>query len=155
MENLYPNEELTIESTDLIDEDSPVGYLGSVYFDESIGDFSRDGQFRLKPATGLEAWEQWCINCISTERGVYPAYGDLFGISTYEAFKAETRAEIESILTLEITEGLKNDPYQRTEYVENITFNWLPSEDVEVTITVRGIEEVTIDITVVINPKVR
>lgn len=155
-ENLFPEETVEITAEDLLDAaDEPVGYLESVYFDEELGDFVRDGQYRLKSATGIEAWEQWCHNCLLTERGKYPAYGDVFGIATEEAFRSDDRAEIESILTLEITEGLMNDPYERTEYVENIEYDWVQSNIVEIKVTVRGIYDVTRDITVMIDQRVR
>ena len=155
-ENLFPADELEIVADELDDEeDSPVGYMESVYFDEDIGDLARDGQYRLKGATGLEAWEQWCRNCLATEKGAYPAYGDRFGISTYEAFASDSREETESLLRVEITEGLMNDPYGRTEYVEEIEFNWLDSSSLQVVVTVRGIADATIDITVLIDQRAR
>ena len=155
-ENLFPDEDLEITAEELDDEeDSPVGYMESVYFDEAIGDLARDGQHRLKSATGIETWEQWCINCLMTEKGAYPAYGDDFGISPHEAFASDSREEIESILTLEITEGLMNDPYGRTEYVEEIKYNWIDAGDVEITVTVQGIADATIDITVLIDQRAR
>ena len=155
-ENLFPDEDLEITAEELDDEeDSPVGYMESVYFDEAIGDLARDGQHRLKSATGIEAWEQWCVKCLMTEKGAYPAYGDDFGISTHEAFASDSREEIESILTLEITEGLMNDPYGRTEYVEEIKYNWIDAGDVEITVTVQGIADATIDITVLIDQRAR
>lgn len=156
IENLFPEDELELTEEDVQEDDQPVGYMASVYFDEALGDLPRDGQHRIKSATGQEAWEQWCINCIMTERDVYPAYGSLFGISTVEAFKSDDTAEIESILTLEIIEGLMNDPYGRTAAVRDIEYNWLENnEAVEVLITVEGIEEVTIDLSVVIDKRAR
>lgn len=156
-ENLYPTEEEEILVEELNDEtDGPVGYMDSVYFDEAIGDLARDGHYRLKSANGLEAWEQWCINCLLTERDAYPAYGSQFGVRTYEALKAETREEAESILTLEINEGLLNDPYGRTEAVDDIAYNWQDAGDsVEIVVTVRGVDGVTRDITVVIDARMR
>ena len=156
-ENLYPAQTAEILAEEINDEtDGPIGYMDSVYFEESIGDFVRDGHYRLKGATGIEAWEQWCINCLLTERDAYPSYGSKFGIATKEAFKAETREEAESILTLEINEGLMNDPYGRTEAVEDIIYNWIGAGDgVEIIVTVRGIEDVTRDITVIIDSRAR
>lgn len=153
---LFPEEEFEIVAEELDDEEGrPVGYIESIFFDENIGDFSRDGQNKLKKATGLEAWMQWCTNCLMTEKDAYAAYGSAFGISTREAFKADDREEAESILTLEITEALMNDPYGRTEMVESIEFNWITSSECEVKITIRGIEDVTIDITTAIDQRAR
>lgn len=156
MENLYPEDDMEIVAEELNDEeDSPIGYLESVYFDESIGDLVRDGKNQMKVATGLEAWEQWCINCLLTEKDAYPCYGSGFGISTYDAFKATDREEAESILTLEITEALMNDPYGRTEAVEEITYNWLGTDELEIQVTVRGVYDVTRDITVLLDQRAR
>lgn len=155
-ENLYPEDELEIIAEELNDdEDQPIGYMESVFFDEELGDFVRDGQYRLKSATGIEAWEQWCINCLMTEKDSYPAYGSGFGLATHEAFKADTQEETETILTLEITEALMNDPYGRTEYVESVEFDWITTSEVQITITVRGIEDVTRDLTVFIDERAR
>lgn len=164
-ENLFPEDELEEEETEdedlmeeeLEEEEEPVGYKESVYFsDDGIGDIVRDGQYRLKSATRLEAYEQWCINCLMTERDKYPCYGETFGIATEEAMQAESREQAESILTLEITEALTNDPYERTEYVDNIEFDWDKAPDaVSISLTVHGIEDVTLDITVIVDPRVR
>lgn len=155
-ENLFPKDELEIVAEELNDrEDNPIGYIESIFFDETIGDLARDGQYKLKKATGLEAWEQWCINCLLTEKDAYPAYGSGFGISTYEAMESETREEAESILALEITEGLMKDPYGRTESVEEILFDWTTPSEVFITVRVRGIDDVTIDITAVIDQGAR
>lgn len=157
-ENLFPEEELElIEAGDEVyyedDSTEPVGYKESLYFD---GDIIRDGQHRLKSATGLEAYEQWCLNCLNTERGKYLCYGDYFGIATEEAFKSENRAKAESILTLEITEALKKDPYQRTEYVDNIEFDWDVAPDAaSISMTIHGIDDVTLDVTVMVEPRAR
>ena len=155
-ENLFPEEDIVLTEEDIEDDEEPVGYMESVYFDEEIGDFIRDGQYRLKTATGQEAWEQWCINCLLTERDAYPAYGELFGISTIEAFESDDRAEIESILTMEITEGLMNDPYGRTVAVREIEFDWQENQEAaDIYVTVEGLEEATIDISVTIDRRVR
>ena len=155
-ENLFPEDDLEITAEELNDdEENPVGYMEGVYFDETIGDYARDGQNRLISATRLESWEQWCINCMMTEREAYPAYGGLFGVRTAEAFKADSREEAESILTLEITEGLMNDPYGRTEAVEEIEYNWGGSDVLEIKVTVKGTDDVTIDLTAVIDQRAR
>lgn len=155
-DNLFPEEDIEIIAEELDDEeDSPVGYVESIFFDEKTGDLARDGQNKLRKSTGLEAWEQWCINCLLTEKDAHPAYGSAFGISTYEAFKTDDRSEAESILTLEITEALMNDPYGRTQMVESIEYDWITTSECTVTVTVQGIEDVTIDITTAIDQRAR
>lgn len=156
MPNLFPQgyeeEVVTLEE---ITDTTGIGYRESVYFDTDTGDFVRDGQYRVKSATGIEAWEQWCRNCLLTERGAYPCYSDKFGIATYDAFRAETREKAESILTREICESLANDPYGRTEYVSDVEFKWHNSDSLNVDVTVVGIEDVTIDITAVLDIRMR
>ena len=155
-ENLFPEDAPEITPAELISlENRPVGYMEGVHFDETIGDYARDGQNRLISATRLESWEQWCINCIMTEREAYPAYGGLFGVRTIEAFKAHSREEAESILTLEITEGLMNDPYGRTEAVEVIDYNWSGPDVLEIKVTVKGTDDVSIDLTAVLDQRAR
>lgn len=156
MPNLFPDgyEEEVLTEADLLD-DKPIGYKDSIYFDEELQDLVRDGQYRIKSANGLEAWEQWCINCIQTERDVYPCYGEFFGIKTLEAFSTDDREKTESILTREICEGLQNDPYGRTEYVSEVVFDWYAPDAVNITAVVHGIDDVTIDITATIDRRAR
>lgn len=148
----YESRVVTIED---ITEETTTGYKEGVYFDPITEDFVRDGQYRVKSATGLESWEQWCRNCLLTERGVYPCYGDTFGISTVEAFQAETREKAQSILTREICESLMNDPYGRTKYVSDVEFEWQDSDALNIHVTVVGIDEATIDITTLLDTRMR
>lgn len=156
MSDLFPTgyETEVIEQDEFTDQ-TEIGYRESVFFDPESGDFVRDGQYRVKSATGVEAWEHWCRNCLLTEKGAYPCYGDTFGIATTEAFQAETKQKAESILTKEICESLANDPYGRTEYVSDVAFIWEDSDALNVHVTVVGKEDVTIDITAVIDVRMR
>ena len=156
MADLFPaGYDTEIVTQEEVTEKTETGYKESVYFDAISGDFIRDGQYRVKSATGIEAWEQWCQNCLQTERGVYPCYGGTFGINTEEAFKAETREMTESILTREICESLANDPYGRTKYVSDVIFTWTDPTALSVEVTVVGIDNTTIDITTVIDVRTR
>lgn len=148
----YESEVVTMEE---ITDEKDTGYKEGVYFSPESGDFVRDGQYRLKSATGIESWEQWCRNCLMTERGVSPFYGDTFGIATVEAFQADTREMTESILTREICESLANDPYGRTKYVSDVVFTWEDSDSLMIDVTVVGIDNATIDITTVIDVRAR
>lgn len=148
MPNLLPEgyEDEIINPEDLVDE-RPIGYRNGVAFDYEAGDFKRDGKNRMLDSTGIESWMSWCINCIQTERYKHLAYSTDFGIELDKVFAAESREEAESILTREITEAILADDYQRTEYIENISFNWTAPDAVEVSATLHGIDDVTIDIT--------
>lgn len=156
MPNLFPEgyqEEIT--ATEAKEPEKESGYREGVYFDPEVFDFVRDGQYRVKSATGIESWEQWCRNCLMTERDVYPCYSETFGIATKEAFQAETREKAQSILTREICESLANDPYGRTKYVSSVEFEWIDSDALSVNVVVVGIADATIDITAIIDVRTR
>lgn len=146
--NLFPSgyDTETIDAQDVL-SNGPVGYRPGVAFELKTGDFVRDGKNQLTDSTGIESWKSWCTNCLQTERYAHLAYSADFGIEYEKAFRAESREEAESILTRQITEALKADPYGRTIYVEDIKFTWPAANAVEVTATVVGIDDVTVDIT--------
>lgn len=148
MANLFPEgyEEEVITEEDLT-SDTPVGYRNGISFDYESGDFKRDGKNKIMDSDGIESWKSWCTNCIQTERYAHLAYSTDFGIETAAAMRAESREEADSILTREITEALLADPYGRTEYVENIEFEWTAPDTARVSVTVHGITDVTIDLT--------
>lgn len=145
-DNLYPEdyEEETISSDDV--DAGPVGYLRGVAFDYEIGDFLRDGRNRLVDASGVESWQQWCKNCLQTERYKHLAYSSDFGIDVDEAFRSTSREEAESILTRQINEAILADPYDRTAYIDEINFTWTAPDAVQVNLTIVGIDDVTIDV---------
>lgn len=148
MDNLYPEGyETEIINDDDLENDSPIGYRPGVAFDMQTGDFIRDGRNDLLEATGVESWESWCQNCLLTERGVHLAYSDEFGIDYNQIFSASNREEAENILTRQVTESIMADPYERTAYVRNIEFEWTAPDSVLVSVTIVGIDDVTIDIT--------
>lgn len=146
MPNLFPEgyEEEIITEED-IDSGKPIGYRNGVAFDNEAGDLKRDGKYKILDANGVESWQNWCINCIETERYKHLAYDSDFGIELDPVFAATSREEAESILTRQITEALLADPYGRTEYIEDITFDWETPDAVVVNVTAHGIYDVTID----------
>ena len=152
MPNLYPEgyESEVIRAEDLV-TGSPVGYRSGVSFDYLAGDYAKDGRNRLLDCTGIESWKSWCINCIQTERYKHLAYSTDFGIELDKVFAAESRGEAESILTREITEAIMADPYGRAEYVDSIEYLWSAPDSVEVRAVIRGIDDVTLDITAYIS----
>lgn len=148
--NLYPAnyEQETINETEDVVDTGPIGYRPGVAFAWNPGDFVRDGRNRIMDASAVDSWQQWCMNCLQTQRYKHLAYSSDFGIDIDAVFAAETREEAESILTREITEALTADPYQRTQYVDSVGFVWTAPDAIQATITVIGIADVTIDITV-------
>lgn len=148
MANLFPDgyETETVELSDLV-SDTPIGYKNGVAFDDLTGDFIRNGKNVVVDNTGIESYKNWCINCISTQRYSCLAYSTDFGIDIDAVFGAGSREEAEAILMQEITDALMADPYGRTEYVSDFTFNWIAADSLEVSLIVHGIDDVTIDIT--------
>ena len=146
--NLYPEgyDDETIESGDLADA-SAVGYMPGVAFDYKTGDFVRDGQNKLQEASGIVSWQQWCKNCLQTERYKHLAYSSDFGIEVDRIFAAESQEEAESILERQVTEAIMADPYGRTAYIRVIETEWTAPDAVQVNLTIVGIDDVTIDIT--------
>ena len=148
MPNLYPEgyEDEIIDPEELVEE-KPIGYRNGVAFDyETLGDFTRDGRNRLLDSTGIESWKSWCINCIQTQRYKYLAYSSDFGLDLDKVFAASSREEAESILTREITEAILADPYERTQYVEDLEFDWTAPDTVKVNAVIYGIDNVSIDL---------
>lgn len=148
VDNLFPvGYEMQVADAEDVADTAVIGYRPRVSFDFDTGDFVRDGRRRLQNAGGVESWEGWCRACLLTERYEHLAYSTDFGIETRAAFAAETREKAEALLERQITEALQADPYGRTEYVEDIVFVWDTPDSVQVTVTVRGIDNVLIDVT--------
>ena len=148
MANLFPEnyENEIITEADLA-ADVPVGYRNGVAFDYENGDFKRDGMNKMLDSDGIESWRAWCINCLHTERYKHLAYSTDFGIEIDAAMSATSQEEAENILTRQISEALMADPYERTAYVSEITYDWTAPDTVIAAVTVHGVDDVTIDIT--------
>ena len=148
MANLYPTGyELEAVDVSQLSASRPVGFRDGVLFEYESGDFPRDGRNRLRDSTGLVSWESWARNCLQTERFKHRCYSTDFGIELDKAFRASSREEAESILTRQINEAMLADPYGRTQYVESIVFDWSGPDAVSVTVTLHGLDDVTIDVT--------
>lgn len=148
-ENLFPVEEYELDSLILNEEEQEterVGYKPSIYFDFKQGDFVRTGANRLVESSGFEAWQQWCIKCLHTQRYAHLAYSTDYGIDYKLVFNYTTRAEAENELTRQITEALEADPYQRLDHIESITYEWIDDTSVVVDLILVGISGNTIDL---------
>lgn len=110
----------------------------SLYFDFEKGDFSLDIAGQIKTATPYDAWVQWCLKTIYTQRGALLAYSGQIGVEMEEALKQDDRAMQESYIERTVTEALLADPYQRTIRVYDFHFYW-GVDNVEVTLVVSGI----------------
>lgn len=148
MNNLFPDgyEDEVIEAEDT-EESQVIGYRNGLSFDAQVGDFCRDGMNKILDSDGIESWKSWCINCIQTERYKHLAYSTDFGIELDGVFAATSREEAESILARQITEAIMADPYERTQYIEELEFDWTAPDAIEVRVVIHGIEGVSIDFT--------
>ena len=147
-ENLYPvGYDLEVITEEDLQSGEPVGYRNGISFDYELGDFPRDGMNKMLDSTGIESWKSWCINCLHTERYKHLAYSTDFGIEIDAVFSATSREEAESILTRQINEALMADPYKRTKYIEEITYDWTAPDALVVFAAIRGVDDATIDIT--------
>ena len=147
-ENLFPEgyDEDTVEVGQLT-QTAPVGFRNGVAYDYELGDFPRDGRNRLLDSTGIDSWKSWVQNCLMTQRYKHLAYSTDFGLELDAVFGAANREEAESILTRQINEALLADPYGRTDYVVDVAYTWTGPDDVTATVTVHGLDDVTIDVT--------
>lgn len=147
MPNLFPTENTVVETVNsgVDEQQKTIGYKPSLYFDFEVGDIRRDGANRLIMGSGHDAWVQWCIKCLSTQRYAYLAYPDTYGIDIEMVFNSTTRAEAENELRRQITEALTADPLERLSYIESMTFNWIDDTAVEVDLVLVGIDGNTAD----------
>lgn len=125
MPNLYP----VFEVPTILEETkkSEAIYKGSAFFDFYTGDFVLDGGGHMTPSTGYDAWRQWCIKTIATERGAYYNYTNGLGIEGEAAMAQPTAALQQLAFETTITEALLADPYGRT--VEVRDFVWTRGVD--------------------------
>lgn len=138
-------DEDTTEDEDDDDSDDPKYFSGLAFDDDLI----LDGSGNIVLSEADEAWLFWCKKTLSTPRYLCDNYSDDIGIDTEAAFSAKTRDEAEAILRTEISEALEADPYGRTATVEEISFEWIAPDAVEVSATVTGFDSMreTIQIT--------
>lgn len=119
----------------------------SAYFDFVKGDFLQDGTGTILKSTSYDAWVQWCLKTVNTQRWAFLSYSDNVGVEIEEAFRENSKAAIESEIIKTIDEALLADPYSRTVYVKDFKFDW-GVDDVSVTLTVKGVWEQDAVITV-------
>lgn len=122
-------------------------YKPSVFFDFDTGDFRLDGAYRMTAAEGQEAYQQWCIKVVMTERDAFLSYSTDIGIEGEYALSLGDHEAVESALEATITEALTVNVH--TEYVRDFEFEWA-ADELRVTFTVKGRpwEEVRISTTI-------
>lgn len=145
MPNLFPvgYDEETILAEEIDQSEKEKGYVPGASFAD--GDLQRNGQFQVIEASGIEAWQQWCEKNVLTERYASPIYTTDVGVEYQTAMRAETHDKAESLLNKSINEALLADPRGRTKYVDSVTFLWVASDAVQISVRAVGIDNTTID----------
>lgn len=110
-------------------------YSPSVYFDFTKGDFVLDGANKMTVADGKDAFIQWCIKIVHTERYSCLAYDGDIGTELESLADAPSRDEKESLLKDTITDALSVHPAY--ESVDDFSFEYQGDECV-VTFTIKG-----------------
>ena len=111
-------------------------YSQSVLFDFDAGDFVRDGAGRLVVAGGREAYIQWCIKIVQTERLAHLAYGSYIGVEAEAALKNGDAEAVKSAFERNITEALMVNKH--TQYVRDFVFTSTGTDGLYVEFTVKG-----------------
>lgn len=139
MADLYPTFDILDDIDEQQAEQEQTQYKISVFFDFTKGDFVLDEQGRLKTATEAEAWEQWCIKTIQTQRYAFMSYSDNYGVELEEIFSETSKAIKEAMIENSISEALLADPYGRTAYIKDFSFKW-QTDSVIISLTIVGTE---------------
>ena len=112
-------------------------YYRAPLWDYERGDFVLTGARQTVYGTGYDAWVQWCIKTLMTERWAHLAYSSNTGIEAVSAFRQTSRKAQESALKRTITEALLADPARRTRQVRDFTFVW-SDDTLQITCEVYG-----------------
>lgn len=135
MPNLFPEFEMplmTPANTTTVNQN-----VNSFYFDFEKGDFRIDGAGKSVDATPVEAWVQWCIKAINTERYRFRAYSAQYGAEWAQVDNYDSQKAKESWIERTITETLLADPLKRTAYVKSFSYVW-ESDSIGVGFTIYG-----------------
>lgn len=126
MPNLYPSFEVPALSQPKAGLAAPT-YGKAWAFDFRTGDFVLDGSGRLVELDGHNAWVQWCLKTVQTQRYAHLIYTNQYGCEVLDAVRtATTRRSAESEVTRVITEALLADARTRT--VRDFAFTWAGDE---------------------------
>ena len=133
-DTLFP----VFDISDLEEEEEEVTkYQPSAYFDFEKGDFALDGAHRIKEAAGKQAYIQWCMKVVDTERNTCLAYSDDIGTEIEPMYEMVYRQERENQIRDTITDALMVHPC--TEYVRGFTFRHT-ADSCEVSFIVKGVD---------------
>lgn len=131
-DELFPTFDFPIiEDTDLEEE----RYSPSVFFDFEKGDFILDGANNIAVADGKDAFIQWCIKTVYTERSRLLAYDDDIGVEFEQLIYAPSREEKENIIVDTITDAISVHP--AFESIDDFSFEYSGDECI-VSFTIKG-----------------
>lgn len=131
-ESLFP----VFDMPDLQEEEEPVvRYQPSVFFDFEKGDFALDGAHRMAKADGKDAFMQWCLKVVETEREACLAYSEDIGTEIEELPGSGSWEEIENEIEETITDALM--VHKCTEHVSDFQFEHT-ADSIVVSFVVKG-----------------
>lgn len=136
MPNLYPAFEVPDLAPTAATAPAPT-YGRGWAFDFAKGDFVLDGAGGVVALDGHNAWVQWCVKTVLTQRLAYPIYSNQYGCEVLEAMKSATnRRTAEAEIARTITEALLADA--RTAAVRDFQVTW-EGDQVRVSCTVEPV----------------
>lgn len=138
--------EIPDELDDIAEPDEDLDYGTSWAFDFIAGDFVTVAG-KVPRTIGHRAWVDRCIKAMFTERYLWLAYTDDFGVDFGGVQEADSIAERETFLENAITDALEADP--ETGRVYGFTFGW-SGDSVVVSLTIEPAigtpERITVDL---------
>ena len=136
MAELYPVYD--VPELHISEDEEKQKYYPSLFFDYKSGDFKLDGSGNIEIARGQEAYKEWCIKTILTERYACLAYSSDIGTEMTKVAALDDYDAQCSDIERQYTEALMSNP--KTEYVRDFVFTQPAPDAVSVTFTVKGKE---------------
>ena len=149
MPDLFPT--VGVTSSTYVDEmaSDKINYGKTVQFDFEKHEFILSPTGRQKTVTGSQAWAEWCVKALSSERYKYLIYSDNYGeeIDTLLG-KSYPKKVVESEIKRMVKDCLLAD--KRTASVSDFNFTWI-DDGIIFSCSVKNIigENITISRTVV------
>lgn len=149
MPDLFPT--VGVTSSTYVDEmaSDKINYGKTVQFDFEKHEFILSPTGKQKTVTGSNAWAEWCVKALSSERYKYLIYSDNYGeeIDTLLG-KSYPKKVIESEIKRMVKDCLLAD--KRTASVDDFNFTWI-DDGIIFSCSVKNIigENITISRTVV------
>lgn len=114
----------TFELPEIVENQGSVkaDYKESIHFDINKGDIVLDSAGRIKIADGCEAWLQWCMKMIASERNTLLAYPTGLGVEMEQVSSLMDREAKETAIESTIKETLMSDPSHRTVEVKDFEY---------------------------------